>query len=146
MRELGGFRSDRVLAMWLRVPQTTLSGWRRGGSIPMGLCVDFAETFAVDLNWLLTGKGDPEEPAQLDVEDAWDLDHEILGIVVEQSWAWFTILQPTKPGQGRVVVQWMQEAYFNAFQRYQRYVEAGISRDDALKALRDKKAADIWGG
>lgn len=139
MRKAGGFRSDRALARFLNVPQTTLSGWRRRGSVPIKPCVDFSEAWDVNLDWLLTGKGTPDQPDRFDVDEQWPLDNDILGIAIERQEGALLLLERGKPGHDRLKAEILEDAYFHVLHRYERYIrEAGLSREDALKALRDE--------
>jgi DNA polymerase V len=64
-------------ARQLGVPRSTLVGWEEGKSVSIEILKTLEETFAVNINWFLTGEGEmlvnapkPAEPKTPDVKEA----------------------------------------------------------------------------
>ena len=61
IKEVKGFKSDRQVADYLGVSKATVSNWTSRNSIDFPLVIN--KLADVDLNWLLTGRGNPTHRA-----------------------------------------------------------------------------------
>ena len=73
IKKVLGHEKDADLSKALKIPKTTISGWRGRNAPPYELCVQIADDHGASIDWLLTGEGPPlrdrrreEVPAQGD--------------------------------------------------------------------------------
>ncbi|MHC8306912.1 helix-turn-helix domain-containing protein [Pseudomonas sp. PB3P13] len=64
-----GATTDASLSLALKISPQTLSSWKGRGSTPYSLCVDFAHTHGISLDWLLLGEGPMLRPAAGDLAE-----------------------------------------------------------------------------
>ena len=77
--------SDSALAKWLGVKKTTLSSWRRRGSIPIWHCINAARKSSVDLNYIISGDKNDGPTFKLSLDRFINSEFDLLSIALRHA-------------------------------------------------------------
>ncbi len=58
MLDAGNIKNSSHMARALGISPQAVSNYRKKGEIPAGIVIEFAEKYAISVDWLLTGRGD----------------------------------------------------------------------------------------